>query len=650
MSAKPCLAAALEYLQLGWSVIPLCTHDHAGLPGAHEQECTTPGKRPLWPWKQYQERRPSEGQVRIFWNRVPDSNVGIVMGPVSNLIGIDVDGPEGIRLLDELADGRIITPTLQFDTPGGGLRYLYQWPKEKEAAIRSLKRQGKEAIRLLGEGSQTVAPPSTHWTGKRYAWRAFHDPENMKVAPCPEWLLDALLNFEHPIAPRPAMVPTSIPSDEATRRARAYLEKCDPAIAGQGGHNQTFKVACKLVKGFGLNQETALELLMTVYNAKCQPPWSEKELRHKVESAAKSPDPEGFLLAMPIAQPPTVRITDAHTSRFKDIIRKPIDWLWRNWIALGKLAVLDGDPGLGKSTMLLDLAARVSNIGIMPDNSHGVSGNVIIMSAEDGPEDTIKPRLEAAGANEDRIINLSHVTIKGEERPIEIPGDLLLIAQKIKDHDARLLIIDPLFAFLYGADANKDQEIRRVLYKLSKIAEKYHCAVICMRHLNKGSGQKAIYRGNSSIGVIGHARTGLLVAEDPDDEHKRILAVSKCNLGPRPQSLRFVLDPVGDVCRIGWCGTSPYNADRLVQAPKSEEAAEAKETARSKIDQAASILQMLLEKNNGRLEVKAAKAELAAAGLTGSTVDRAVRKLHLKVHYETDEEGERRYYWSPKAA
>jgi RecA-family ATPase len=79
---------------------------------------------------------------------------------------------------------------------------------------------------------------------------------------------------------------------------------------------------------------------------------------------------------------------------------------------------------------------------------------------------------------------------KGEERPDEIPGDLPLIAQKIKDHDARLFIIDPLFVFLYGADANKDQEIRRVLYKLSKIVEKYHCAVVCMRHLNKAAAKR----------------------------------------------------------------------------------------------------------------------------------------------------------------
>ena len=286
----------------------------------------------------------------------------------------------------------------------------------------------------------------------------------------------------------------------------------------------------------------------------------------------------------------------------------------------------------------------------MPDQKQGATGNVIVMSAEDSAEDTIKPRLQAAGANEDRIINLSHIIAKGEERPIEVPADFPIIAQKIKENDARLLIIDPLMAFLCGTDANKDQEIRRVLYKLSKIAEKYRCAAVCMRHLNKSGTGKAIYRGNSSIGVIGHARTGLLVAEDPDDDSKRILAVSKCNLGPRPQSLRFILDPIDDVCRVGWCGTSSYNADQLVQAPKSEEAAQDKEAAKSKIDVAVAILQMLLDRFNGRLEVKQAKTDLAAADLTGSTVDRAVRKLQLKLHHETDDEGERRYYWTPKSA
>jgi RecA-family ATPase len=112
---------------------------------------------------------------------------------------------------------------------------------------------------------------------------------------------------------------------------------------------------------------------------------------------------------------------------------------------------------------------------------------VVLLSAEDGPEDTIKPRLEAAGANPEMIIDLSDITVGDKQRPPEIPADLELIESVVREHKAKLLIIEPLAAFLAGPDANKDQEIRRVLYKLSKIAERNNCTIIVLRHLNKSS-------------------------------------------------------------------------------------------------------------------------------------------------------------------
>ena len=144
---------------------------------------------------------------------------------------------------------------------------------------------------------------------------------------------------------------------------------------------------------------------------------------------------------------------------------KPVEWLWPGWIPLGKITMLDGDPGLGKSTMLIDLAARVSRAGIMPDGSQGISGNVVIMSAEDAPDDTIRPRLEAAAANLDRIHDLSCI-VGGGDRPPEIPRDLPLIAAKLQEVDARLFIVDHLMSFLADVGANKDQSVRRALYQL----------------------------------------------------------------------------------------------------------------------------------------------------------------------------------------
>ena len=247
-----------------------------------------------------------------------------------------------------------------------------------------------------------------------------------------------------------------------------------------------------------------------------------------------------------------------------------------DWLPRGKLVTLDGDPGLGKSTLLLDIAARVSSHGVCFTGKQGATGNVVLISAEDNAEDTIRPRLEAAGANLDRITEITHVTIGGKDRPIELPADIDLIEAIVAENDARLLIIEPLAAFLAGADANKDQDIRRVLYRLSKVAERRDCTTVAMRHLNKSPGGKAIYRGNMSIGVIGHARLALLVGEDPDDERYRILAMSKINCAAKQASLRFALEPVPelDVCKIAWLG-------RRRTAPTSWSAASAARSRRS---------------------------------------------------------------------
>ena len=659
----PCLEAALSYIARGWSAIPLCPWDHDGIPGGHQKECKSPGKAPLWPWKTYQERTPKEAEVKLWWNRVPFANVGIALGPVTGLLGLDIDGDQGEALLQEWSHGEPIN-TLEFQTPGGGRRLLFKYPFLDDIHIKSHKQGAKEAIRVLVRGSQTVAPPSRHACGDFYAWTAGHGPDDIQAAECPQWLLDQLAKQDDQKGVEPqTVVPAFLPppaSPDLFTRAKAYLAQCEPAIAGQGGHNQTFKVACKLVKGFGLDAETAYTLMLTDYNPRCTPPWSEKELRHKTQSAIASEGEIGFLLKTPqftANAPPTNGVpkhpepakAEAHTRKFKSIETKAIEWLWQRWVPLGKLTILDGDPGLGKSTMLLDLAARVSTSGTMPDQSIGTLGNVIIMSAEDAPEDTIRPRLEAAAANLDRVIDLSHVVVGGQERPPEIPSDLPLIEAKIRDHQARLLIIDPLMAFLYGADANKDQEIRRVLYKLSKIAEKHRCSIICMRHLNKSSNGKAIYRGNSSIGVIGHARAGLLVAQDPDNEDKRVLAVSKSNLAAKPKSLTFVLDPVGDVCRVGWCGTSHYIADQLVAPPPTKEEQEAKDDKHTKMQQAKTIIEWLIGED-GKVEVQTAKKECFAAGLSLSTIERAVKDLALTVSYTFDPETHKRiYYWTVSA-
>ena len=198
----------------------------------------------------------------------------------------------------------------------------------------------------------------------------------------------------------------------------------------------------------------------------------------------------------------------ARLRTMNEITARPVEWLWAGWIPLGKVAVLDGDPGLGKLTLLCDLAARLSRDGLMPDGAAGPVGATVFLSAEDGDDDTLRPRLDLAGGDPARLHTLSDVKdADGGERPPEIPLDLPVIEALVAAHGARLLVIDPLMAFLIGVDAGRDQDVRRALHRLARLAERQRCAVVCLRHLNKTDGDKALYRGGGGIGIIAAARS-----------------------------------------------------------------------------------------------------------------------------------------------
>lgn len=262
--------------------------------------------------------------------------------------------------------------------------------------------------------------------------------------------------------------------------------------------------------------------------------------------------------------------------RLDQVEAQPVTWLWPGRIPLGKLTVLDGDPGLGKSTLALDLAARVSRGSPMPDGTAGIAGGALILSAEDGVEDTIVPRLQTAGADLRYIVTVPVVQCAEYERPPLLPADLQAMKDAIAATDwelgVRLVVIDPLMAFLSAdVDSWRDQDVRRALYVLAEFARESQAAVVLIRHLTKARGTSAMHRGGGSIGIIGAARAGLLVARDPEDSTRRVLAVTKMNLAPEPPSLGFRLEGSSGYPRIVWTGTSPHGADVLVAEPVDED-------------------------------------------------------------------------------
>jgi putative DNA primase/helicase len=226
-----------------------------------------------------------------------------------------------------------------------------------------------------------------------------------------------------------------------------------------------------------------------------------------------------------------------------DIAPERIAWLWPGRIPAGKLTIIAGDPGLGKSLLTVDLAARISSGSNWPDGTENVeAGGVVILSAEDDPADTIRPRLDAADADVSRINLLQGVERYDREnkrktqRPVSLQRDLDALEEAIgQTADCKLVIIDPINAYVGGGvDTHKDAELRTVLTPLCDLAAKTGAAIVAVSHLNKGSNSPAIQRTMGSMAFVAAARSVWLVIRDPKEASgpRRLLLPVKANLGP----------------------------------------------------------------------------------------------------------------------
>jgi hypothetical protein len=261
-----------------------------------------------------------------------------------------------------------------------------------------------------------------------------------------------------------------------------------------------------------------------------------------------------------------------HLTRLADVEPERVEWLWDGWLPRGKPVTLDGDPGLGKSTLALAITATVTTGGIWPDGSRCMyPGDVLLMSAEDGLADTVRPRADAAGADVTRVHAIEGVMTVEESGELVLRSptlaDITAIEEAIVRTDARLLIVDVIMAYLpTGTDSHRDQDVRRVLHRLAGVADRTSCTVLLLRHLNKAKGGDPLYRGGGSIGIVGAARAGMLVAADSDDPERRVLASLKSNLGPAPDSHAYRLVSSGDrgVACVQWEGRTEHTARTLL--------------------------------------------------------------------------------------
>jgi hypothetical protein len=324
-----------------------------------------------------------------------------------------------------------------------------------------------------------------------------------------------------------------------------------------------------------------------------------------------------------------------------EVIPERVRWLWKGRIALGKLNLVDGDPGTGKSAATTDLAARVSVGKPWPDGTECKAGGVVILSAEDGLADTIRPRFDAANGDPSKAVAVSTVPdAEGNERQIAIPGDLHVIEAAIERVWAVLVVVDPLMAFLPGeVNSHRDQDVRRALAPLARLAERTGAAIVVIRHLNKAAGGNALYRGGGSIGIVGAARSGLLIAKHPEDDGRRVLASIKSNLAAPAPSLVFGLTSnEGGAVRVDWKGETGLDASALISAPTDHE-------ERSALSEAQEFLREVLAA--GPEPAADVRDEAESAGISKRTLDRARQSLGVSAEREGEpgKRGGGKWFW-----
>lgn len=314
-----------------------------------------------------------------------------------------------------------------------------------------------------------------------------------------------------------------------------------------------------------------------------------------------------------------------------DVAPKRVEWFWKGYIPLGKITILEGDPGLGKSVATIDLAARASAGKRFPNGADALQCGVVLMSAEDDVADTVRPRLDAAGGDPSKVCDLTMVSDgPDDERLVSLPDDVSLIERAVRQYKAGLVVVDPLEAFMNERlSANNNQHVRRALNPLGKMAERTGAAVVVVKHLNKTSGGNPLYRGGGSIGILGTARSGLVVALDPDDESRRVLGHNKHNLSGAAPSLIYTItgDEKTEAARVEWKGESPHSARSLLSAPDDP-------SERSALAEAKEWLAEELE--NGPVSAKELTERGRAAGHSDATLTRAKRELRVRSKKEAD--------------
>jgi hypothetical protein len=321
------------------------------------------------------------------------------------------------------------------------------------------------------------------------------------------------------------------------------------------------------------------------------------------------------------SKPETVKII-----RMSDVELTPVEWLWKPYLPFGKLSVLQGNPGEGKTYFAMHLAAACTNGKLLPNMERMEPFNVIYQTAEDGLGDTVKPRLIEAGADLDRVLVI-------DDSEVQLTLSDERIEKAIVENNARLVIIDPIQAYL-GADVdmNRANEVRPIFMRLGQVAQRTGCAILLIGHLNKAAGMQSLQRGLGSIDIAAAVRSVMFIGKLKHDPTMRILTHEKSSLAPPGASLAFSL---GDEGGFRWVGEYDITADEMLSGIEPQ-----RET---KTQQAKDLICALLAGGKQALSEDIDKAALER-GIPGRTVRDAKRELGDALKSKIVE-GRKKVFW-----
>ena len=308
---------------------------------------------------------------------------------------------------------------------------------------------------------------------------------------------------------------------------------------------------------------------------------------------------------------------------YEDIEQTSVEWLWFPYIPFGKLTIVQGNPGEGKTYFAMMLTAACTNRKLFPNMEDIEPFNVIYQTAEDGMGDTIKPRLVEAGANLSKVM-----VIDGSEEALTLSDDR--IEKAVRQNHVRLVIIDQVQAFI-GADVdmNRANEVRPVFRKLGMIAEKTGCAIVLIGHLNKSSGTQSTYRGLGSIDIMAAVRSLIFIGKVRKDPTTRVLIHEKSSLAPPGETMAFKL---GDEEGFRWVGAYEISADELLDGKEGK-------ATETKLERGRKLIRELLA-DKKEISIRELDEKAKEQGISGRTMRDVRSRMKNELEYRVNEKQE----------